>query len=75
MNNKYKIIFYSGDIVDYLKDVDLQKVKILFFVKRKNQKQHELLNNILNKVQNVINDFDTIYKILVQFENEKEKKG
>ena len=72
----YKIIFYNGTNGYYLKDTELQKVKILFTVKRKNQKQHEFLNIVLKALENVLNDdFDTIYNILLQFENEKEKKG
>ena len=69
----YRIIFNSYYNGYYLKDTDLQKVKLLFMVKRKNQKKHEFLIDLLNKLQNVINDFDTIYNILVQFENEREK--
>ena len=70
--NKYRIIFYSGTNGYYLKDTINDKIKLLFTVKRKNQKQHELLNAILKALENVLNDdFDTIYNILVQFENEK----
>ena len=70
----YKIIFYNGTNGYYLKDLKNNKIKLLFMVKRKNQKQYELLNTVLKALENVLNDdFDTIYNILVQFENEKEK--
>lgn len=72
----YKIIFYNGTNGYYLKDLKNNKIKLLFMVKRKNQKQYELLNTVLKALENVLNDdFDTIYNILLQFENEKEKKG
>jgi len=68
----YKIIFYNGTNGYYLKDLKNNKIKLLFMVKRKNQKQYELLNTVLKALENVLNDdFDTIYNILVQFEKEK----
>ena len=70
---KYRVIFNPYNNGYYLKNYELQKIKLLFMAKRKNQKKYEMLNNFLSKIQNVINDFDTIYNILVQFENEREK--
>jgi len=65
----YRIIFYSGTNGYYLKDIVNNKIKLLFTVKRKNLKKYELLSTVLKALETVLNDdFETIYKILIQLE-------